>query len=115
MMSWPDFKDFFLAKTQDQAQGMLICLALGIRLALVALPDKKENEMACAYLYLGMAMALRAKLMGFETLNDFLAPNYPNFGQLTPERQQELETLWDQFKEEWGVEDIRPDTPEETL
>ena len=111
MMPWSDFEDLFLTKTKDQAQGMLVCLALGVRMALTALPRKEENEMARAYLYLGMAMALRSKLMGFETLNDFLDPNYPDFGQLTPERQQELQTLWEQFKERCGVQDVSPGTP----
>ena len=105
MIPWAEFEPLFVPETQKQAEDMLMCLALGIHMALAILPDNEENSIGRASLYVGMLLALRFKMINFEALNDFLASKRQEAGKLTPEQRQELEKLWTQLQKGSGAQD----------
>lgn len=92
-----DFENLFTAETQEQAQGMLIYVVSGIRMALAELPDTEENSVARAYLYMGMSKALCGKVKQCKSLKEFLSVHDLKLENLTPEQWNNLQQMWSQL------------------
>lgn len=104
MESWTNFEKLFLPESKKQAEVMLMFIVLCVRTALVHLPQNDENSMSRASLYVGLALALNYKMVGLDTLEDFLA-RCREPGKLTPEQQHELHEIWALLKEGIAAQD----------